>query len=67
MEDLNETVDTLKSLEKKLASKNKELENYTYTVSHDLVVASDLDDLSQPVARIALPSGPQILRSGMME
>jgi PAS domain S-box-containing protein len=36
MEDLNETVDTLKSMEKKLASKNKELEDYTYTVSHDL-------------------------------
>ncbi len=36
MEDLNETVDTLRSIEKKLASKNKELEDYTYTVSHDL-------------------------------
>lgn len=36
MEDMNETVETLKSLEKKLASKNKELEDYTYTVSHDL-------------------------------
>ncbi|MBU4032173.1 MAG: HAMP domain-containing protein [Candidatus Thermoplasmatota archaeon] len=36
MEDLNETVDTLKSMEKKLATKNKELEDYTYTVSHDL-------------------------------
>ena len=36
MEDLNETVDTLRYMEKKLASKNKELEDYTYTVSHDL-------------------------------
>jgi len=36
MEDLNETVETLKSTEKKLAIKNKELEDYTYTVSHDL-------------------------------
>ena len=36
MEDMNETVEALKSMEKKLASKNKELEDYTYTVSHDL-------------------------------
>lgn len=36
MEDLNETVNTLRSIEKKLAVKNKELEDYTYTVSHDL-------------------------------
>ncbi len=36
MEDLNETVQTLKKVEKELAFKNKELEDYTYTVSHDL-------------------------------
>jgi hypothetical protein len=43
------------------------IENTLYTVSRDLVVASDLGDLSEPVAEIELPSGPQILRSGMME
>jgi PAS domain S-box-containing protein len=36
MEDLNETVNTLKIVERKLAEKNRELEEYTYTVSHDL-------------------------------
>ena len=36
MEDLNETVQTLKRVEKELEFKNKELEDYTYTVSHDL-------------------------------
>ncbi len=36
MEDLNDTVQTLKKVEKELAFKNKELEDYTYTVSHDL-------------------------------
>jgi len=36
MEDLNETVNTLKTTERKLAEKNRELEEYTYSVSHDL-------------------------------
>ncbi|MDD1656271.1 MAG: beta-propeller domain-containing protein, partial [Methanomicrobiales archaeon] len=43
------------------------IDDTLYTVSRDLVVASDLADLSKPVAEIELPSGPQILRSGMME
>ena len=36
MEDLNETVQALKRVEKELEFNNKELEDYTYTVSHDL-------------------------------
>ena len=36
MEDLNDTVQTLKRVKKELEFKNKELEDYTYTVSHDL-------------------------------
>ena len=36
MEDMNETIQAIKSVEKELAAKNKELESYTYTVSHDL-------------------------------
>ena len=36
MEDLNDTVHILKKVEKELEFKNQELEDYTYTVSHDL-------------------------------
>jgi len=43
------------------------IDDILYTVSRDLVVASRLSDLKEPVAEIDLPSGPQILRSGMME
>ncbi|MDD1660593.1 MAG: beta-propeller domain-containing protein, partial [Methanomicrobiales archaeon] len=43
------------------------IDDILYTVSRDLVVASRLSDLKEPVAEIDLPSGPQILRSGMVE
>jgi uncharacterized secreted protein with C-terminal beta-propeller domain len=43
------------------------IDDILYTVSRDLVVASSLADLKEPVAEIELQSGPQILRTGMME
>jgi uncharacterized secreted protein with C-terminal beta-propeller domain len=43
------------------------IEDTLYTVSRDLVVASSLSDMKEPVAEIELTSGPQILRSGMVE
>jgi len=43
------------------------IDDTLYTISRDLVVASDLADMSEPVAEITLPTGPQILRSDMVE